>query len=1130
MPENKSLESILNTTKWGNVTALDLSTIVLKDATEYQLLKEKLQQATRLRRITLPKCIKGKENECAVQLSEIISLAASHSTLDHLDMSSALIKSSETLEPAVYEKLIDSLSMLLEKNKQLKQLILTHWGLDASALQKIDSALINHPNLSVLGLTYNNIGDLGAKQIATVIEKNQTLKNVALMATDIGPIGLSALSKILRHRKNIYVSLAQNPDCFSEENEEGVKEYCKDIAENPTINTLSLHFNKIPLANVPHFVDLMLARPDISYHLGHNSFAPDAMKRMIANLCIGLSNNTTTPVMLTSLDLRSAVDDDDIELLSLALLSNNRLRELNIRDSKQVTEASRERLNTLAIVNPYCDVFLEGTSISPNTINELNQSRTKYKAFPFSKIRSEYNVQVDFEDRFKNKLLNAVIKNDLKKVENALNYGVNVNTVFNKDDYSVLHIAARKNNIKILEQLIKNDADLDIKSKNTGATPLMSAAASGAKDAVNYLVIQGADRKVTANFGLNAAQCANKNKHDDIARWLNNTKEISIDKVKFDIISDNIDIDKCSKWHVICKDENDTGMTYGPILREDFHPDFFKELTHFQDPEFVLHNTILRTVSDAATRDTYDLIRDKLNQQMQLTPNDVDIITLTKAILSGAKSGLNDLFHMITHPLDDMLYPMLDFIYDATIIAAGYLLEKSNMTDLVDPLANDILLLEDAIAKNPQIYSDACNRMQQRMDAFQHFKTIFTYATPEKKVEMMTEVATTVLVPGWIPKAVKAINNLHKFNMINPPKFHNTISHNTLNPPPPIKNLSISDIRNAKGKKDYLYVITKDEELFIAPRHYPESLMRPKANGEGMVVSNIIFHPELARLKPVFAAGHVEAENGFISLIPSKTGHFLTDQRVSSNFVESTFVKNGFTEARGKYRYHEPHNNTAGNAKKPIVNYDDLHIPSLYGSLVGIYPVLENELSKAELISSPPVTTVGPPIQTSSFYVPPPVQTFQNPHAEAMSRFEEYDRQRRESENQLWQSIERNRREQEIRQQQEYARQQREREEQYRRTIDSARDMYQPAINLVSQEMRRSNTSISPYGFFNNSGLQCLSYSSLTPMVGQVRPGDPLRQGYVYGLYCKPSGTYSGYTRYTGDYNSWLSGYKSFNK
>lgn len=88
-------------------------------------------------------------------------------------------------------------------------------------------------------------------------------------------------------------------------------------------------------------------------------------------------------------------------------------------------------------------------------------------------------------------LCNAISKGDFATVKKFVEYGADVNERSN--DMTPLMIAARYNNIEIMNYLLSRGADINFRNEN-GMTALKCALASNAKDAEALLRSKGAKK------------------------------------------------------------------------------------------------------------------------------------------------------------------------------------------------------------------------------------------------------------------------------------------------------------------------------------------------------------------------------------------------------------------------------------------------------------------------------------------------------------------------------------------------------------------------------------------------------------------------------------------------------------
>ena len=272
----------------------------------------------------------------------------------------------------------------------------------------------------------------------------------------------------------------------------------------------------------------------------------------------------------------------------------------------------------------------------------------------------------------------------------------------------------------------------------------------------------------------------------------------------------------------------------------------------------------------------HHLIAKKLNQ-------------IALGILQGLEHGFTDIFSLICHPLDNLVYPISDLIYDALIIASVH-------NELLEPHA--------LFAMNSQQYIDASSRMAERINTLtkscQWGGASFLNAPLQKQVEYLTRTATNILVPGTVFRGLKTIyagtKNLKSFGTFkNPPLFVNTIPE-TLNPNLKWSPLTKAQLQSMNDLCRCIYVITEEGELIIAPRLLEQNIF----NARGTRLITEIHHHVLGRLRPVVAAGELLVKDGKITLIDNLSGHYLPSGPKLQTVVEHVFQKNGY--AFGQYQ------------------------------------------------------------------------------------------------------------------------------------------------------------------------------------------------------------------------------------
>ncbi len=125
---------------------------------------------------------------------------------------------------------------------------------------------------------------------------------------------------------------------------------------------------------------------------------------------------------------------------------------------------------------------------------------------------------IDVDARSRNgdtALMVAAFLPDAVAVQALLERGAEVN----RPGWTPLHYAASSGSILVIRVLLDHHAYIDAESPNK-TTPLMMAARAGRREAVQYLLDEGADLSLKNEAGLNAADFARAQGHVDIAAAL----------------------------------------------------------------------------------------------------------------------------------------------------------------------------------------------------------------------------------------------------------------------------------------------------------------------------------------------------------------------------------------------------------------------------------------------------------------------------------------------------------------------------------------------------------------------------------------------------------------------------------
>tara|TARA_Y100001935_G_C17264486_1_gene488361 strand:- start:474 stop:1130 length:657 start_codon:yes stop_codon:yes gene_type:complete len=113
----------------------------------------------------------------------------------------------------------------------------------------------------------------------------------------------------------------------------------------------------------------------------------------------------------------------------------------------------------------------------------------------------------------------AIERGDIEQVERHIHWNTNINEAFENGNYPI-HEAALKGRMILLEILIKNDANIDVKNRNN-LTPLEVAILSGRTQAASLLI------KSNSTFNpskLILIAAKNGNKDKDVVKFLKSNK------------------------------------------------------------------------------------------------------------------------------------------------------------------------------------------------------------------------------------------------------------------------------------------------------------------------------------------------------------------------------------------------------------------------------------------------------------------------------------------------------------------------------------------------------------------------------------------------------------------------------
>lgn len=259
------------------------------------------------------------------------------------------------------------------------------------------------------------------------------------------------------------------------------------------------------------------------------------------------------------------------------------------------------------------------------------------------------------------------------------------------------------------------------------------------------------------------------------------------------------------------------------------------------------------------------------------------------AIFKGVKGGIANLADLIIHPIDNLLYPVVGVLYDATIILAAHQNHLFDDKDLVEYLTK-----QDA-------YRAALGRMRQRVLHLKHVAECFLNPSSPKNIEVVAENISTILVPGYFFRGIKGVAQFVKSNPIGETfsvanEFLTSISQSIpLSDSIRFKLLDSPSFESGIGQKSYLYAMTQQNKLLIAENAATLAELSEE-------FSHIFLHiHELSHIQPTIASGVFESRANEIIQIDNFSTLSSRDTNLP-DAVEQVFKKYGFTSTKGKFQ------------------------------------------------------------------------------------------------------------------------------------------------------------------------------------------------------------------------------------
>ncbi|MDF1758170.1 MAG: hypothetical protein P1U74_07730, partial [Legionellaceae bacterium] len=263
----------------------------------------------------------------------------------------------------------------------------------------------------------------------------------------------------------------------------------------------------------------------------------------------------------------------------------------------------------------------------------------------------------------------------------------------------------------------------------------------------------------------------------------------------------------------------------------------------------------------------------------------------TKATLRGVSAGLGDLYEMVSHPIDNLVVPVLELTYDS--LAFGYVAQSQSEYGFSPHQYS--FLPDDICEKSAEdLFSESLNRMEGRKESITSIYDKFSEGDPETRTEMLAHGVVNLLGPGVIMKnAARVVYNVDKFGQFTRPA---TYKSNFPPSPPPrgLREVTIDAIRSTPGETTYSFIALDNGKLIFAPLEIPTSLF----DKAGKPITIRVKHPDLNKFnsqgRKVIGGGEATFKDNVLTKVLPKTGHYTPDLEGLGSILEHVFYKNSF--------------------------------------------------------------------------------------------------------------------------------------------------------------------------------------------------------------------------------------------
>ncbi|PWY55611.1 hypothetical protein DGG96_10920 [Legionella qingyii] len=136
---------------------------------------------------------------------------------------------------------VQCLLAALETNTDLYELVLSCNDFSLAGMNAVHHFVLKHPSLKILDISYNNLNEECAKEIAAMITKSQSLTHLIIRSNKIGDVGAEYISQALKSNNNLkYVDLSDNKISGT-----GLSQLVREAETHDNLEELILKYNHL---------------------------------------------------------------------------------------------------------------------------------------------------------------------------------------------------------------------------------------------------------------------------------------------------------------------------------------------------------------------------------------------------------------------------------------------------------------------------------------------------------------------------------------------------------------------------------------------------------------------------------------------------------------------------------------------------------------------------------------------------------------------------------------------------------------------------------------------------------------------------------------------------------------------